>query len=123
MKNIIIATLILASLAIVLIGCGTVSNTVLLPENKGTYKVIAFGSSEAEANKAAVAKATKVCNDCNKTMIVQKHASKYQGGLSKGNKELIKAGSEIASLIEDKNLSIDPSSSNDYKVIIQFKCQ
>lgn len=108
---------------IVLIGCSTPSNTVVLPEKNGIYQVITFGSSETKANKAAVAKATDVCNSEGKSMLVLKHASKYQGGLAKGDKELIKAGTELASLIENKDLSIDPSSSNDYKVIMKFQCQ
>lgn len=108
---------------LVLAACSTPSNTVVLPEKEGIYKVITFGSSESEANKEAVAKATDVCTKANKSMIVLKHASKYQGGMAKGDKELIKAGTEIASVIEGKNLSIDPSSSNDYKVVMKFRCE
>jgi len=104
-------------------GCSTKSNTVVLPEKDSKYKVIAFGRSEKDANQSAVAKATDVCKKSGKSMVVLNHASKYQGGLAKGDKELIKAGSEVASLIEGKNLSIDPSSSNDYKVVIEFHCQ
>jgi hypothetical protein len=33
---------------------------VVLPEKDPTYKVIAFGSSEKDANQSAVAKATEV---------------------------------------------------------------
>lgn len=104
-------------------GCSTTSNTVVLPEKDSKYQVIAFGSSEKDANQSAVSKATDVCKQSGKTMVVLNHASKYQGGLAKGDKELIKTGSEIASLIEGENLSIDPSSSNDYKVVIEFECK
>ncbi len=114
---------LLALTFLVFAGCGPTSQSVVLPEKDNVYKVITFGSSETEANQEAVAKATETCNKCNKNMVVLKHATKYQGGLAKGDKELIKAGSELASLIEEKNLSIDPSSSNDYKVIIKFQCQ
>jgi hypothetical protein len=110
-------------LGLFLAACGTTSNSVVLPEKNGVYTVITFGSSEKVANQEAVTKATSICSECNKSMIVLKHASKYQGGLAKGDKELIKTGSEIASLIEGKDLSIDPSSSNDYKVVMKFQCQ
>ena len=121
-KQVLMAGAIL-SVFLILAGCSTTSNTVVLPEKDSKYKVIAFGSSEKDANQSAVAKATDVCKQSGKSMVVLNHASKYQGGLAKGDKELIKAGSEIAGLIEGKNLSIDPSSSNDYKVVIEFQCE
>ncbi|MFP4285089.1 MAG: hypothetical protein ACLFQG_06005 [Desulfovermiculus sp.] len=95
----------------------------MLPEKDSKYQVIALGSSEKDANQSAVSKATDVCKQSGKTMVVLSHASKYQGGLAKGDKELIKAGGEIASLIEGKDLSIDPSSSDDYKVVVEFQCE
>ncbi|MFO7803469.1 MAG: hypothetical protein R6V55_14355 [Desulfovermiculus sp.] len=111
------------SALILAVGCSTASNTVLLPEEDGKYQVIAFGSSETEANKSAVAKATEVCNQSAKTMVVLNHASTYQGGMAKGDKELLKFGSEIASLIDDSDLTVDTSSAEDYKVVLEFECQ
>jgi len=118
------AIFLAAACALILaVGCSTASNTVLLPEKGGKYQVIAFGSSETEANKSAVAKATDVCNQSAKTMVVLNHASTYQGGMAKGDKELLKFGSEIASLIDDSDLSVDTSSAEDYKVVLEFACQ
>ncbi|MFP4049985.1 MAG: hypothetical protein ACOCVE_06370 [Desulfovermiculus sp.] len=119
------ALLLLAAISVFILasGCSTTSNTVVLPEKDSKYQVIAFGSSEKDANQSAVSKATDVCKQSGKTMVVLSHASKYQGGLAKGDKELIKAGGEIASLIEGKDLSIDPSSSDDYKVVVEFQCE
>lgn len=98
-------------------------HTVKDLEKDSMYKVIAFGSSEKKANQNAVSKATDVCKQIEKTVVVLSHASKYQGGMAKGDKELIKTGSEIASLIEGKDLSIDPSSFDDYKVVMEFQCE
>ncbi|MBS3780129.1 MAG: hypothetical protein KGY41_07010 [Desulfovermiculus sp.] len=103
-KQVLMAGAILFAV-LMLTGCSTTPNTVVLPEKDSKYKVIAFGSSEKDANQSAVAKATDVCKQSGKSMVVLNHASKYQGGLAKGDKELIKAGSEVASLIEGPNHS------------------
>ena len=123
MKQYSIGVILALVAVVVVMGCSTTSNTTLLPEQNNTYKVISFASTESAANKSAVSRATDVCNQSGKSMVVLNHASKYQGGLTKGDKQLIKTGSEIASLIDGQNLSVDPSSSDDYKVVIEFQCQ
>ncbi|MFP4213969.1 MAG: hypothetical protein ACLFRL_07640 [Desulfohalobiaceae bacterium] len=121
MKN--LAVIAVGCVFFALIGCSTKSNTVVLPEDDGVYKVVALNSSENAANQEAVSKATETCNDLDKSMVVQNHASKYQGGMAKGDKELLQVGSEIASMFDEDALPVDASSSNDYKVVIEFKCK
>ena len=123
MKQYRIGVLVALIAFVMAMGCSTTSNTTLLPEKDNTYKVISFGSTESGANKSAVSRATDVCNQSGKSMVVLNHASKYQGGLAKGDKQLIKTGSEIASLLDGQDLSVDPSSADDYKVVIEFQCQ
>ncbi|WP_045214715.1 hypothetical protein [Desulfonatronovibrio magnus] len=107
---------------IFLTGCAA-SNSVIMPQEGGTYQIVTYGSSERQANQEAVSEATKVCNEAGRNMIVLNHASKYEGGLAKGDKELIQLGSQIASMLDGKISPVNTSSPNDYKVVIHFRCE
>ncbi|MFN2343749.1 MAG: hypothetical protein ABR542_10355, partial [Desulfonatronovibrio sp.] len=110
-----IKTLImLAGLLFVFSGCSTTPNTVVLPQEGGTYQIVAYSSSENQANQDAVEKATDVCNQRNQHMIVMSHASQYQGGLAKGDKELLNVASQVATVLDPSFSSVDTSSSEDY---------
>ncbi|MFP4110594.1 MAG: hypothetical protein ACLFTF_06160 [Desulfonatronovibrio sp.] len=108
---------------LVLWGCAPTSNSVVLPGEDGKYQVVTFGSSEKSANQEALAKATETCEQKNQSVIVVNHATQYQGGLGKGDKELLKIGGQIASMIEGQDYSLDTSSPDDYKVVMEFKCR
>jgi len=118
-----IMMLALATCVVVLVGCGATSNSVVLPQEGGIYQVITFGSSERQANQEALSQAHDTCEQIGRGVIVLNHATKYQGGLAKGDKELIQIGSKIASMLDDGILPINTSSPNDYKVVMQFRCE
>lgn len=115
--------ILLAGFLLMFSGCSTTPNAVVLPQEGGTYQIVAYAGSENQANQDAVEKATDVCNQKNQHMIVISHASQYQGGMAKGDKELLHVASQVATVLDPSFSSVDTSTSEDYKVVMHFKCE
>jgi hypothetical protein len=118
MKKLSIAVI---GVCLILCGCATTKTTVI-PQERGKYTVIATGSDEGTTNEAAMKKAAKTCKVLNKTPIVLKHETRYQGGMSKKEKDVLNTAARVASAVTPGFIS-GASSDNDYKATIVFRCK
>ncbi len=102
-----------------LTGCSTVQTTVI-PKAHGKYQVIATAENSADAQKGAINKATKVCQEQGKKLVVEKNQTTYHGS-GKELGDISQALSSAAAM--NSNTFIPTTKSNtDYKTITTFKC-
>ena len=117
------ALYLITSLAITLslCSCSTTRSTVI-PQGGNKYTVVTTGSDEGKTTQAAMNKALETCKTIHKVAIVMKHTTKYQGGMSKGDKEAIDTAAKIASSFSHTFVS-GASSDSDYKATVVFRCK
>ena len=109
----------LVGIVIILASCSTVQTTVI-PRANGNYEVIATAANSASAQQGAIDKATKVCQQQNKSLIVKKNHTIYQGA-GKELGELSQAFSTAASMNSHTYVPTTKSTT-DYKTTTTFQC-
>ena len=114
-------SLILGTLGTVifLASCSTVQTTVI-PKAHGNYEVIATAQNSANAQRGAINKATKVCQEQGKILVVKKNRTIYQGS----GKELgdISQALSTAAAMNTNTLLPSTKTNTDYKTVTTFKC-
>lgn len=102
-----------------LAGCSTVQTTVI-PKSHGKYQVIATAENSANAQKGAIDKASKVCQQQGKKLVVEKNQTIYQGsGKELGN---ISQALSTAAAMNTNTFVPTTKSNTDYKTVTTFKC-
>ena len=117
MKKITFGGLMLSLL--MLVGC---ASTTIIPEGGNKFSVISTSDSEGVANRAAMSKATKTCEDLNRSLQVLQHASKYQGA-DQQTKAVAGTVSAVASMITHSDSYHSANTSDDYEVKMTFLCK
>lgn len=104
---------------IFLTSCATVQTTVI-PKADGNYQVIATAQNSADAQQGAINKATKVCQEQGKNLVVKKNRTIYQGS----GKELgdISQALSTAATMNGNTFIPTTKTATDYKTVTTFKC-
>ena len=118
MRKIYLYPILVGTISI-LTGCSTVQTTVI-PRANGNYEVIATAANSASAQQGAIDKATKVCQQQSKSLIVKKNHTVYQGA-GKELGELSQAFSTAASMNSNTYVPTTKSTT-DYKTTTTFQC-
>ncbi|MBN2689354.1 MAG: hypothetical protein JXR42_01945 [Gammaproteobacteria bacterium] len=107
--------------SLLLAGCASTTSTVY-PQGNNSYTVITTSSAADNAASAAMKKANKVCAMHRKNIIVKDHYVKYQGAISRKNKEIVNTATEIAGSLS-KTFIPGMTSDTDYKAVVKFSCK
>lgn len=113
-------TLGVVSASIALVACST-TTTNLYPKGHNRYTVVSLSRSASDAASASLKKATKTCQDSNRSLVVLSNKSIYQGA-GKALGQVSQAVSDAAFMAD--GLSFGSTKSNsDYKNTLTFSCR
>ena len=124
MKNInLLMAAIGCTAALSLMGCSNATVNAL-PTGKNTYSLVSLSSSEADSLKAATKKATAICTQMKKQLLVTSASTTYQGAYDKRTEKSLNVASDVASVATAGLVPWDAASSdNDYVTKMRFSCQ
>lgn len=111
------------AVAIILSGCSSMNqdSTVLIPKQNHRYEVLANAEEQMPAQKAALDRANRVCQEQGKSLEVLSSNTQYQGS----GKELATAtafASKAAFMNGSSTFVPSSKTDNDYQTKIEFKC-
>lgn len=116
----IIKSAVLAAMGITLVACATPMHSSIMPKGQDEYDLVSTHAREDQAYKFAEADANKYCKDQKKTFVAVSHKSEYQG-VSKEDKQNFGYTDVAMAVVTGRVTKGDRS--DDYKVMMHFKCQ
>ncbi len=108
------------SILLIITGCVDLNNSVVIPMEGNKYSVVSSADSDSNSIRAAMYKATGVCGEQNKNLVVLSNHTTYQGA-GKELGAITKIAHDVAFF--NSGLVIPSSKSDeDYKTTVIFRC-
>lgn len=98
-------------------GCSAFDQTILVPEQNGSYHAIALDSSDFGSQKSALRRAEKTCSDWKQHYVVDSQKTEYRGtGTFSGPVSVSNNDSAAQQMAPTKKTA------EDYRSIVSFHC-